>query len=81
MTAKEKQLIIIKTHLKPLLKSYGYATKAQTWWRNQDEFFIIINLQNFSWNSKEDVAFCFNIGIAIKKAMKNPENNSQHITI
>jgi len=76
MTAKEKQTIIIKTFLKPLLKAHGYSTKGQTWWRDQGDFFIIINLQNFSFNTKDDVYFCFNIGIALKNKMKNPENNS-----
>jgi hypothetical protein len=75
MTAKEKQSILIKTYLKPLLKQQGYLTKMQTWWRDQGVFFIIINLQNFSWNLRDDVTFCFNIGIALKTAMKNPESN------
>ena len=72
MTAKEIQLAFIKTYLKPVLKNNGYSTNAQTWWRDRGEFFTVINLQNFSWNSKNDVAFCFNIGIALKTAMKDP---------
>ncbi len=79
MTAKDKQSVLIKTHLKPLLKRHGYLTNVQTWWRDQGAFFIIINLQNFSWNSKEDVTFCFNIGIALKTAMKNPESNKPNL--
>jgi Domain of unknown function (DUF4304) len=76
MTSKEKQSIIIKTCLKPLLKGDGYSTKTQTWWRDQGDFFVLINLQNFSWNTKEDVAFCFNIGIALKSAMQNPNSTN-----
>jgi hypothetical protein len=30
-----------------------------------------MNLQNFSWNAKNDVTFCFNIGIALKSTMKD----------
>jgi hypothetical protein len=75
MTAKDKQSILIKTYLKSLLKRHGYLTNVKTWWRDQGDFFIVINLQNFSWNSKEDVTFCFYVGIALKTAMKNPKSN------
>ncbi len=71
ITAKEKQSIVIKTCLKTTLKQHGYLTNSQTWWRDQGDFFIIINLQNFSWNTKNDVTFCFNIGIALKSRMKD----------
>jgi hypothetical protein len=76
MTAKEKQPVFIKTYLKPTLKLRGYLTKGQTWWRDQGDFFIIINLQNFSFNTKDHVTFCFNIGIALKAVMKNLANRS-----
>lgn len=72
------QLKVIKEYLKPLLKKHAYTTKAQTWWRDQGDFFIIINLQNFSWNLKDDVTFCFNIGIALKAIMKAPDNPTYH---
>lgn len=86
MTAKEKQSIVIKTYLKPILKLYGYSTKGKTWWRDQGVFFIIINLQNFSFNYKNDVTFCFNIGVAVKAGMKHPDSlypnyNDLHINI
>jgi len=76
MTAKEKQSIVIKTYLKPTLKLHKYLTNGQTWWRDQGDFFIIINLQNFSFNTKDHVTFCFNIGIALKAVMKNLANRS-----
>jgi hypothetical protein len=76
MTAKEIQSKFIKEHLKPLLKQHWYFTKGQTWWRDQGDFFIIINLQNFSWNRKDDVAFCFNIGVALKMIMKDPDSRT-----
>jgi hypothetical protein len=34
--------------------------------KTRESFFIIINLQNFSWNSKDSVDFCFNVGIVLK---------------
>ncbi|RTL56146.1 MAG: DUF4304 domain-containing protein [Sphingobacteriales bacterium] len=66
MTAKEKQTAFIKTYLKPVLKIHGYSNSGQTWWKDKGDFFNIINLQNYSWNSKESVDFRFNIGIALK---------------
>ena len=62
MTGKEKQKELIKNYLKPTLKDYGYKTSGQTWWKDKGEFFTLINLQNFSWNNKDNVDFCFNIG-------------------
>jgi len=70
MTAKEIQAEFIKTYLKPTLKNFGYQTSGQTWWKDKGNFFTLINLQNFSWNSKESIDFCFNIGVAIKATMK-----------
>jgi hypothetical protein len=73
MTAKEKQTYFIKTYLKPALKTFGYQTIGQTWWKDKGDFFTIINLQNFSWNSKDKVDFCFNIGVALKATMKDAD--------
>jgi hypothetical protein len=73
MTAKEKQAEFIKTYLKPTLKQNGYQTSGQTWWRNQGDFFIIINLQNYSWNDKENVDFRFNIGIGLTVTLRDAE--------
>lgn len=71
MTAKEKQTYFIKTYLKPTLKTFGYQMSGQTWWKDKGDFFTLINLQNFSWNSKDKVDFCFNIGVALKAIMKD----------
>ncbi|UMY65294.1 MULTISPECIES: DUF4304 domain-containing protein [unclassified Flavobacterium] len=73
MTAKEKQTQFIKTYLKPALKNFGYRTSGQTWWKEKGDFFTVINLQNFSWNSKDSVDFCFNIGVALKATMNDTE--------
>lgn len=73
MTAKDKQAEFIKSYLKPTLKQKGYQTSGQTWWRNQGDFFIIINLQNYSWNDKDNVEFCFNIGIGLTATLKDTE--------
>lgn len=71
MTAKEKQTAFINTYLKPALKLHGYSTSGQTWWKDKGDFFNVINLQNYSWNSKERVDFRFNIGIALKALVKD----------
>jgi len=73
MTVKEKQTVFIKAYLKPTLKNSGYQTARQTWWKDKGDFFTLINLQNFSWNSKESVDFCFNIGVVLKATMKDSD--------
>ena len=73
MTAKEKQNLLIKTQLKPQLKNADYQNKGQTWWKEKEEFFTVINLQNFSWNDRDNVDFCFNIGIALKANLRDKE--------
>ncbi|WP_147377249.1 DUF4304 domain-containing protein [Mangrovibacterium diazotrophicum] len=65
MTAKDKQIEFIKSYLKPKLKEEGFRTSGQTWWKMKDDFFIVINLQNSQWNSKEEMSFCFNIGVGL----------------
>ncbi len=71
MTAKEKQKEFIKVYLKPNLKKWGYLTSGQTWWKDKGQFFNVINLQNYSWNTKDSVDFRFNIGIALKATVKD----------
>lgn len=71
MNAKEIQNEFVKFYLKPTLKSHGYQTSGQTWWKNMGDFFIIISLQNSQWNSKEKVSFCFNIGIALTQNLRD----------
>ena len=71
MTAKEKQSEFIKEYLKPLLKKHDYCIQGQTWWKDKGDFFIVANLQNYSWNSKESVDFCFNVGIALAKTLND----------
>ena len=73
MTAKEKQTEFIKSYLKPTLKQNGYQTSGQTWWKDKGDFFNVINLQNYSWNSKSNVDFRFNIGIALKATVKDEQ--------
>jgi len=73
MTAKDIQTEFIKTYLKPTLKRFGYLSSGQTWWKNKGDFIILINLQNYSWNSEDKVDFCFNIGINLTAVMKDSE--------
>ncbi len=78
MNAKEKQLEFIKGYLKPMLKSHGYKNYRQRWWLRRTDFFIIISLQNFSWNSKECVQFCFNMGIAVDRKQQPDYKPNEH---
>lgn len=73
MTAKEIQIEFIKTYLKPTLRQHGYKTSGQTWWKNMGDFFIVINLQNSQWNSKEELSFCLNIGVALTEELADKE--------
>jgi hypothetical protein len=73
MTAKEKQAQFVKTYLKPTLKYFGYQTSGQTWWKDKGEFFNVINLQNYSWNTKNNIDFRFNIGVALKATVKDDQ--------
>jgi Domain of unknown function (DUF4304) len=72
-TSKEIQKEFIKTYLKPTLKEHGYKTSGQTWWKSMGDFFLIINLQNSQWNSKEELSFCLNIGVALTKKLADKE--------
>ncbi len=74
MTAKDKQKEIIKTYLKPKLKDEGFRTSGQTWWKFKIDFFILINLQNSQWNTKDELSFCFNIGIGLTEKLKDGKN-------
>lgn len=47
MTAKEKQTYFVKTYLKPTLKTFGYQTSGQTWWKNKGDFFYLNKLAEF----------------------------------
>lgn len=73
MTAKDIQTNFIKTYLKPKLKEHGYKTSGRTWWKSMGDFFIVINLQNSQWNSKEELSFCLNIGVALTEKLADKE--------
>jgi hypothetical protein len=72
-TSKDIQTEFIKTYLKPTLKEHGYKTSGQTWWKSMGDFFIVINLQNSQWNSKEELSFCLNIGVALTEKLADKE--------
>ncbi|MBC5992636.1 DUF4304 domain-containing protein [Pontibacter cellulosilyticus] len=72
MTAKEKQKEIIKSYLKPKLKEEGFNTSGMNWWKSKGDFFLFINLQSSSWNSSDNVSFCFNIGVALTARLSDP---------
>jgi len=73
MIAKEIQKEFLRSYLKPLLKKKNFQTSGQTWWRDQGYFFIVLNLQSSAWNDKNHIHFFFNIGIALKQTLKDPQ--------
>lgn len=73
VTSKDIQKEFIKTYLKPTLKENGYKTSGQTWWKNMGDFFIVINLQNSSYNSKQELSFCLNVGVALTENLADKE--------
>jgi hypothetical protein len=78
LTAKEKQLIFIKESLKPLLKAEGYRTAGNKWWKINEPFFNLVKLQNFSWNSRNSVDFCFNFTTGFIADIENPDNPTSY---
>ena len=78
LTAKERQMIFIKGSLKPLLKAEGYRTVGNKWWKINEPFFNFIELQNFSWNSRNSVDFCFNFTTGLTSDIKNPNKPTIH---
>jgi hypothetical protein len=81
MTAKETQAHILKVCLKPLLKNSGYRTSNLNWWKEQGDIVVAINLQNFSWNTRDSIDFCFNIGIGFKAIIGNEKPTILNSTI
>lgn len=75
MTSQEVQAEFIKTYLKPTLKANGYKNSGKTWWKDMGDFFVVIDLQNSQWNSKEELSFCLNIGVALTDKLKDKEKN------
>jgi len=69
----------ISSYLKPTLKNHGYRTSGQTWWKSMGEFFVVINLQNSQWNSKDELSFCLNIGVALKEKLADKEKKKASI--
>ncbi len=80
MNAKEFQTKIIKEIIKPLFKEYGYGTKGNNFFKKQNNIVKAISIQNFSWNTKEDLEFCFVFGFYFFKNVNDeiPQNISAH---
>ena len=78
LTAKEKQALFVKYILKPLLKTEGYKTAGNKWWKVSEPFFNFIELQNFSWNSLNSVNFCFNFTTGLTSDIKSSNKPTIH---
>ena len=66
MTPLEMQEAFIQNHLHPVLKSWGYQNHQETWWLDQGDFVRVIHLQNYPWNTRANIDFCFYLGTAPK---------------
>lgn len=60
MASEEKKKL--ESILKPALKAYGFRKKAGTWWRHQDDFIQVVNIQGSQWSKR----FYLNLGVYIK---------------
>ncbi len=78
LNAKEKQLLVISEILKPLLKNAGYRTSGNKWWKINGIYFNLIELQNFSWNSRNSVDFCFNFTTGFVNDIENLKKPRNH---
>jgi len=77
-TAKTKQQAFIRDFLKPLLKAEGYKTAGNKWWKVNEPFFNFIELQNFSWNSRNSVDFTFNFTTGFINQVENAHKPTIH---
>ncbi|HNQ78824.1 MAG TPA: DUF4304 domain-containing protein [Acidobacteriota bacterium] len=54
---------IVKEHLAPTLKEYGYRKRNLTWNMKKNQFIHVINIQSSRWNNKNEVNFTINLGV------------------
>ena len=78
MTSKDFQKEVIVEILKPLFKKWGYKTNGQHWWKVTGDFFQVICLQNFSWNTRDSVDFCFNFSTGLLKDISGKTKVTTH---
>lgn len=81
MTSQEIQKEFIRAYLKPTLKAYGYKTSGRTWWKDNGDFFIVINLQTSQWSSKEELSFRLNIGVGLTDGLADKKKVTIYDTV
>lgn len=72
----EKRNIVVKQVIKPLLKKHGFSTTGTDWYRETDNSYIIIHMQNSQFNSTATGAcFCFHISASPKDEIEEKLSN------
>lgn len=51
MLPTKKRDKVVKEVAKPLLKAEGFRTKGNDWWKEFEDFYLLVHLKNSMWNS------------------------------
>ncbi len=54
---------VIKSHIAPLLKRYGFKKKEMTWNKTVDGFIQVIDFQVSSYSDEKEETFTINLGV------------------
>ncbi|MDE7250912.1 MAG: DUF4304 domain-containing protein [Lachnospiraceae bacterium] len=76
MKPTEKRNVLVKQMLRPLLKSRGFQSSGNTWWRELKDGWLIIHMQNSRWNGSATGAnFNFQISVSSKNEIVDKLKN------
>lgn len=79
MLPTKKRDKVVKEVAKPLLKAEGFRTKGNDWWKEFEDFYLLVHLENSRWNSSlMGVRFTFRYS-ACKKENLQGEVHKQWI--
>lgn len=62
MKVQEIRDNLLKNIYKPLLKSAGYKTRGNSWWRETSDGYILIHIQSSRFTLPGECRFCIIIG-------------------
>jgi hypothetical protein len=54
---------VLGSHIAPYLKALGFKKKAANFWRENDDWVDLVNLQKSQWNNANEAQFTLNLGI------------------
>ena len=64
MKPVKKRDYVVREVVKPLLKASGFKTRRQNWWKELEDSWLLIHMQNSRWNSSLAGA-CFGFYISV----------------